>query len=263
VFIALFTAKSPDYDPDVTKWVEIKRPKDPHYADVADAFDWQWIVARRGNKVYAHVVGWREVLKWLIARAPFVPRVNNPEFVDYKAFHVRDGWLIGFNEGEFGAALYWFSNDGLRNYKISDDQVVDFMNTPHGILAIQGLAHMGFNFGSVIQIAEESKTGRWTSIELKSLPEEPQSFLRLNDGRMFIVLYSSLVLLNPDNHLETLTESALWTRPDTIVASPDARRVYVGTSPYVCEYDMQTKQLRYLVPDQRLAERLSKNRDEP
>jgi hypothetical protein len=27
---------------------------------------------------------------------------------------VDDGWLVGFNHGEFGAALYWFSKDGNR-----------------------------------------------------------------------------------------------------------------------------------------------------
>ena len=39
---------------------------------------------------------------------------------------VDDGWLVGFNKGEFGAALYWFSADGKQNYKISDHQVWEF-----------------------------------------------------------------------------------------------------------------------------------------
>ena len=70
------------------------------------------------------------------------PRPVN--FVALSAFaRVDDGWLIGFNHGEFGAALYWFSLDGNRNYKISDHQVVDFISTPDGFLAVEGLAHLG------------------------------------------------------------------------------------------------------------------------
>lgn len=259
-FFAWFAARFGDYDPDVTKWVDVERPKNAHFAEVANKFDYQWVVSQRGNKVYAHLFGWREVLHWLMAMPPFVPHARSPEygslFTDYKAVQVSDGWLVGFNEGEFGAALHWFSNDGRRNYKISDDQVVDFMETLQGIVAIQG-----FDSGSVVRIAKDAQTDRWTSSEVKRLPEEPQSFVLLSDGRMFIVLYESLVLLTPDNRLETLAESANWLRPDTIVASPDGTRIYVGTKPYVCEYDMQTKRLRYLVPDASLAQRLSKPPD--
>jgi hypothetical protein len=250
---------SRDYEPDVTRWVEVEHPKDPHLADVANEFDYQWIVSQRGNTIHAHLTGWREVMQWLMAKLPFVPRVHSPEsFSEYKAVRVRDGWLVGFNEGEFGAALYWFSTDGGRNYRISDDQVVDFMKTPQGIIAIEGLAHLGSNSGSVVRIVKDAQTDRWISTKVKRLPQAPQSFVLLSDGRMFIVLYESLVLLTPDNRLETLAASANWLRPDTIVASPDATRMYVGTCPYVCEYDMLTKRLRYLVPDVSLAQRLSR-----
>jgi hypothetical protein len=203
MLLAWLAATSRDYDPDVTKWIEVPRPTDPAEHEIwfyaADYSDAPWLVARHSGEVRAHLRGWREVLAWLMSPSPlwFAPRVD--QLSNYKAFHVRDGWLVGFNEGEFGAALYWFSSDGRRNYKISDDQVVDFMSTSQGIIAIQGLAHMGVSEGSIIRLAPAAKTGRWTSTEVKSLPEAPESFVRLNDGRIFLALSDSLAVMTSDN----------------------------------------------------------------
>jgi hypothetical protein len=55
---------------------------------------------------------------------------------------VDDGWLVGFNQGEFGAALYWFSRDGKHSYKISDHQVVDFFSLQDDVYAFEGLARL-------------------------------------------------------------------------------------------------------------------------
>ena len=74
----------------------------------------------------------------------FTPAVG--QFRGASAFaRVGDGWFVGFNQGEFGAALYWFSLDGQRNYKISDHQVLQFVRVWDGICAIEGLAHMTIN----------------------------------------------------------------------------------------------------------------------
>jgi len=183
---------------------------------------------------------------------------NSPVVVPFK---LTIGWLVGFNEGEFGAALYWFRNDGSRKYKVSDDQIVDFMATPTGIIAIQGLAH-GLDYGSVVELAKNPDTGRWGSKEQKILPQAPMSFVRSNDGRLFITLSDSLAVLTSDNKLEVLVKSTDWVRPDTLVTSADESKIYVGTLQYVCEYDMQTKSLRYLIPDLTFLNRLPKEEEE-
>ena len=66
---------------------------------------------------------------------------------------VWDGWLIGFNKGEWGGSLYWFSDDGLSNYKISKARfnLVDFISISNRILALEGLDH-GLSRGSVFEL---------------------------------------------------------------------------------------------------------------
>jgi hypothetical protein len=96
-----FAITARDYDPDVTKWIEVPRPTDPAEYEIwfyaADYSDARWLVARHGDEVRAHLEGWREVLAWLRSRLWFAPDVD--QLSNYKAFHVRDGWLVGFNEG--------------------------------------------------------------------------------------------------------------------------------------------------------------------
>jgi len=260
---AWFAATSRDHDPDVTKWVEVLRPTEPaehdilYYAmDSADAF---WVVTKDGGKVKAHLFGWREFLSSVALTPPFLPRAEN--FSNYKAFHVSDGWLVGFNEGEFGAALYWFSNSGLEKYKVSDDQVEDFLPTPTGLIAIQGLAH-GDSDGSIVRLDKNEKNGRWISSEVKHLPAAPQAVMRADDGRLFLALSDSLVVLTPDNQLETLVKPTDWVRADSIVTSADGSKIYVGTLQYVFEYDTQTKRHRYLVPDLSFVHKLSREKEE-
>jgi hypothetical protein len=255
-------ATSRDYDPDVTKWVEVERPgadaEHQIWAVAANRSDVLWQLARHGDEVRAHLFGWREVVAWLGSRLWFAPRAG--DLRTYKPFHVRDGWLVGFNEGEFGAALYWFSSDGQRSYKIADDQVVDFMSTPQGIIAIQGLP--GMEDCSVVRLAPEAKSGRWTSTKIKSLPDAPKSFARLNDGRMFLALHGALAVITADNQLEILVTPTDWVRPDTIVTSADASKIYVGAQQYVCEYDMVSRKFRYLVPNLSFVNKLPKEEEE-
>ena len=264
LFLAWLGATSRDYDPDVTKWIEVHRPAESAEHEIwlyaANRSDVAWRVAKQGDDVRAHLFGWREILRIVFARPPFVPRAG--QFSGGRAFHVNDGWLVGFNEGEFGAALYWFSNDGSRKYKISDDQIVDFMATPTGIIAIQGLTHLGMSYGSVVELAKNTDTGHWVSRERKSLPQAPESFVRSKDGHLFIALSDSLALLTPDNKLEVLATSADWVRPDTLVMSADESKIYIGTWQYVCEYGMQTKSFRYLIPDLTLLNRLPKEEED-
>jgi hypothetical protein len=106
---------------------------------------------------------------------------------------VDDGWLAGFNEGEFGGALYWFSRDGKRSYPISDDQIVDFFSLADGIYAIEGLAHLGRSRGSVLRIARSKEGAPWQAQSVVALPSAPYAVAVRRDGTAVITLSYSLV----------------------------------------------------------------------
>jgi len=149
-----------EYSRDVQQWHEVSLPpEDDEYRrtawfEAASFFSksWEWRVFVENDRVLAQLAS--EPQRAHRDRPEFTPKVE-PFFTrpGTALMRVEDGWLTGFNDGEFGAALYWFSRDGKQNYKISDHQVIDFFSGLDGIYAIEGLGHMGYVRGSVIRIA--------------------------------------------------------------------------------------------------------------
>jgi hypothetical protein len=217
----------------------------------------EWQIKRDGNVIHATVRS--NPVAQSSARPNFVPKAE--QFVGADAIqHVDDGWLIGFNQGEFGASLCWFSEDGRQKYRISDDQVVDFMRTPQGIIAIQGLAHLSISEGSLIAIARDPASKRWRSTLIQKLLEAPEAFVRLSNGTLIIILSDSLVSLSPDNKLTTLIRCADWggLYGNSVALSPDESKIYIGMRQFVAEIELRTNKLRHLLPNQSFLNHLPK-----
>jgi hypothetical protein len=108
---------------------------------------------------------------------------------------VDNGYLIGFDAGEFGGGLWWFSKDGTRHRKLSlraSDSLDDYYpENVHGlvrngsdVLAFEGLTHLGLNSGRVVKVSRSTK-GEWQVslfAELGACPhaiveESPSSWL--------------------------------------------------------------------------------------
>lgn len=252
------------FNPDVATWQEVKTPPKSRAGDwmiwsiAANYSPTNWQIKRNGSAVSATSTS--NPVAQSSPRPNFIPKID--QFVGADTFQrVDDGWLIGFNQGEFGAALYWFNNDGLQNYKISDDQVSDFMRTPRGIIAIQGLAHLGISEGSLVAIARDSDTKRWRSKTIQKLPEAPDAFVRLSNGTLIVVLSNSLVSLSLDYQMTVLIRCANWDilYPNSVALSLDESKIYIGMRQFVAEFNLATKKLRYLVPGQTFLNHLPKD----
>jgi hypothetical protein len=157
---------------------------------------------------------------------------------------------VAFNHGEFGAALYWFSNDGKRHYKISDHQVVDFAALPNGVHAIEGLAHLGISRGSLIRIARPGPRARWRAMPVISLPFAPYAMSVRRDNSLLVTLSDALLSVGEDNAKTTLLGNAPWSGlyPNSSVLSLDERKLYIGMRQFVAEFDIPTRKLRLLIP---------------
>ena len=114
---------------------------------------------------------------------------------DRRVKHVSDGWLVGFDAGEFGGALWWFSVDGLKRKKLAEENVVGFVDSSLGVLVLIGLAHMGIDEGKVLRVGEGNEGERQVDVlaDLKEAPrtfaiESPNSILVLTTNRLVRVL---------------------------------------------------------------------------
>ena len=173
---------------------------------------------------------------------------------------VDDGWLVAFNEGEFGAALYWFSRDGKRNYKISDHHIVDFFSLADGLHAIAGLAHLSMSEGTIIRIARPQPKARWHASTVTKLPFAPYAISVRRDGTMLVTLSHSLVSIGDDRKIATLLPDAPWggLYPNSSVLSSDQQKLYIGMRQFVGEFDIPTKKLRLLIPSPAFLNKLPK-----
>lgn len=248
---------------DVSKWIEIPCPKDAQSAEGAlwnyraNYSKHEWRVFLDGQKVCAVLTtqtnfATREVPK-------FTPEAEN--------FHraaatlkVSDGWLVGFNRGEWGGALYWFNPDGTAKYRISEHQIVDFVETSNRIFAIEGLAHLGLSEGSIISISQSSNQGPWQVTTQCRLPQAPRAIVQHSDGSWLLVLSDSFVSATPDGKIKTIVQNARWRSlyPNSMVLSGDVNTVCVGMRQFVAKITLKNGTVSFFVPDRSYLNQLPK-----
>lgn len=251
-FAAAVHADDLQYPREISRWHEAAPPpeSDREGSEAwffgANYSDHHWHVFEKQGAVHGEL---GDTLPVRGPRPDFAPEAGG--FTGGAAFaRVDDGWLVGFNNGEFGAALYWFSPDGRQSRKISGHQVVEFFSLPDGIHAIEGLAHLGMSEGSVIRVQRSGTGSRWRATTVKKLPFAPSTVSVRRDGSILITLSDSLVSLGRDGELVTLHSQPLWSGlyPGSSVLTADESRLYIGMRQYVVEFDLGTRAVRYLVP---------------
>lgn len=256
-------AAEPEYPREVARWQEVSVPFQVDrgarmaWFYAANYSDNEWRVFAERGRICAQLTTTEPSEQR--ARPKFIPTAG--QFRRASAFaRVDDGWLVGFNQGEFGAALYWFSLDGKHNYKVSDHQVVDFFSLPGGLHAIEGLAHLTMSNGSIIRIARSEPSGHWRASTLTKLPLAPYAISVRRDGTMLITLSDSLVSVGASHEINTLLPEAPWggLYPTSSVLSPNEQKLYIGMRQFVGEFDIATNKLRLLIPSAAFLNKLPK-----
>ena len=153
-----------------------------------------------------------------------------------------DGWIVGFDAGEWGGGLYWFSPDGTRHYQIKLDRPVDWCDSENvrdlmtykdSVIAFQGLAHLSMDRGKVVTVSRQ-KNGKWKAALLTKLGSEPQVCIQDGVDSWIIVTDESLLRLNADGNLENLgkIEFASGLYPNSIARDAEGV-IYLGMRHFV------------------------------
>ena len=150
---------------------------------------------------------------------------------------LQNGWLLGFDAGEFGGGL-WFANDDGTTVELSTENVHGVFATTQGALVLAGLAHMGLDSGKVFIVPKVVRS----SSDLKTLVEldgAPQAFTEISDGSELIVTTHGIWSVS-----STGASAALLHRyrrdlgmlyPNSVAAAPDGT-IYVGMRLFVVRY---------------------------
>lgn len=138
---------------------------------------------------------------------------------------VEDGWLYGYDAGEFGGGLFWFSADGKRRRKVSGRNTQFVLRTPKGVFAVEGLTHLMFWYGRLVQIVRRGDT--WTERLVTDLHSSPAV---LADGSRFIIANPGYVsTLETDGTQHEIYRGFNDFRIESLVRRQDGE-VWIGSS---------------------------------
>lgn len=251
----LAAGEAKSYDHDVRKWTVIVPPP------VADrnVFNEFFLAANWSHDEWAVVAVDGEVKAFLKDEQPqeagetpkfdTTVKLADTSAPAFRTLKVRDGWIAAYNQGEFGAAIYWFSPDGKRRKHLSDDQVNAFMVEGDRILAAEGLEHL-VTHGSMIELVE--KDGQWSVKPFIPLMESAEAITRVAKGDYLVVTTSQLLRVSLDKEVRVLIPDGDWggLYPNSVAVDKHGD-VYIGMRQFVirCKLGTRVEPFERLVPD--------------
>jgi hypothetical protein len=122
---------------------------------------------------------------------------------DRHAKRVNDGWLVGFDAGEFGGALWWFSADGGARKRLASENVAALADSPKGVLALVGLAHMGSDRGRVLLVGEGPDGDRPLET-IADLGSAPTAFAQESADSLVVVTHKRFLRVKSSGEVEPL-----------------------------------------------------------
>lgn len=115
-----------------------------------------------------------------------------------------DGWLVGFDAGEFGGGLWWFNNEGDENRKLLSENVHAIYQTIDGVFVLVGLAHLSLDSGKIYKFTDTADEVRVT--QLADLGGSPEAST-VNDGRFVVATPKSVVAIDYAGNVQKLYKS--------------------------------------------------------
>ena len=161
---------------------------------------------------------------------------------------VKDGWLAGYDAGEFGAELWWFSTDGSKKYKVSDDQINQFLVDGENVYAAEGLSHLSTSAGSITMLSRKNE--RWVATTLAKFDLfEPQAVVKMKNSDLLVIGDMGVSLISPKGvikkHPVIKAPPVLWRITS---GARENDKLYLGSIYFVMEIHLKTNKQRYLLP---------------
>jgi hypothetical protein len=197
------------YAEDLSKWKATEPPErggDRWLAANHDSHEWEVYLRENGVSVRPRVAQYSKEKGWVdrqenCSAMPFeVKKGTQAEGMrgDVVCTDVFDGWIIAYNAGEFGGWVWWFSPDGSRKYQInSNANVIGFIRTETGLLAVEGLAH-GRSSGKLLRLRPNGD-GIWSAELFLDIKYAPEAFFKESAKSVVIATSEQLIRVHLDS----------------------------------------------------------------
>lgn len=143
---------------------------------------------------------------------------------------VDDGYLIGFDSGEWGGRLWWFSRDVLQRYPVAHGPVRQLLDHENHVVAATGVAHI---IGDTGELQEVSRVqGQWRVVRSFDLHSEPQVVAPDSSGGLLIVTNKGLSRYSNGEWREVWHSDYASYGPNSAVEGSDGT-VFIGMRHFV------------------------------
>jgi|GEM_PF-2535042 len=234
------TACPEKYAPAVQNWISIKKPD----LNLANYSGHHWHVEKSGNTVSAQLCSGENHPKLLPEFDTKIQLHKDGNKIPPSLTHkVTKGWITAYDRGEFGAAVYWFNEDGSKKQHISDLHINDFQEEGKRILAVTGFADRG----SLVEFKLNDKG--WYLTELIKFPASAEAIARVKKDDYIIITTYGILRVNSQNQAKTLIITD-WggLYPSSLIV--DNNTAYIGMRQFVARYKLTPKnqQIDWLIP---------------
>ena len=241
----------------LVRWLEFDPPEfgsDAWFVANNDARH-EWIVFLRDGELCARL---RAADDLRPEPLPFPIEADVPHGLALRRSVVRvaDGWIVGFNQGEFGGQIRWFSEDGTRSDPLSDELVDDFVRTEFGLFATVGISHGTSDEGRIVRIDQGDDCG-WMVRPFLDLGGSPEVAALQPGGSLLVATSDRLLRVSPaDRTIETLCDETGWAGlSPTSIAVTQSGTIYVGMRHGVAKIEKagRSYRQRWLLPNEEFA----------
>jgi len=156
---------------------------------------------------------------------------------------VPGGYLVGYDRGEFGGGLYWFSANGRRHTRLAPAARAHSDWFPENVRAIseyngtlfvfQGVSHLTLRMGRVLKVRPSDKG--WLVAVLVVLEATPEVVFEERPGKWLMASTNGVSRVNASGTVTRLWGSAdvlVYVYPSSIARTADGN-VYVGMRAWV------------------------------
>ena len=216
----------PEY---IADWIKVSPPKMGSDAwSAANSSEYEWQVGMKDGRPVAHrrdpKAEEASALPLVVKRA----RGPHPEPGEIHAYQVNDGWLVAYNAGEGGGSLWWYGPDGRQSYKVSNDQICQFLPNKRSLFALEGLAKLNQSRGQIVQLQQNAQR-QWMAYRFVDLGHAPDVGMIDRDGNFIVSATDTLIQVHPDKTQTVLLSKVFWEglSPHSIAISPRGD-IYLG-----------------------------------
>jgi hypothetical protein len=136
------------------------------------------------------------------------------------------GYLVGYNRGEWGGSLNWYTPQGAPGGVLLVDNVVDIIPGPPSTVVLTGLAHLGGDYGYLVELDEAD--GAFRIGRRVSLGSAPHAAMREASGSILVATHDGLLRIAPSHAIEDLVRYADGGLYATSIAIDAHGVIYVG-----------------------------------